>query len=602
MEDKRIRDLQAQAVPLMSDVIPTDRSGAIEAKKVTIQQISNMVTALGASSYVNVDSLVLPDPSGTNSYSIVGAGTYSQTGEADLVVTGDLNIIFWNGTTWSLSSSIDVDLTNYPTLAETILKDYYQELTNSIFVIQDGLIPDGFTIINNAGSHAYNSTDKVLEITAPANGTGILIQGFPVDDIDFEAKFEVRLKSGDTGKTWNLGWPIEGEGIDFIPTSTWQNITGTFKRQTLTVYSLLIGLNSVGSGVIEIRNISLKKQDAFTLSINQRLSSIEGFSIGGLVFDLEKELAKRDNIFIPVGEHIISSTITIPAGRTITGVRGKSIIKAGASLAQVFQILGNDITLRDFTLKGIAPNITLGGAIPMPVGGKIDSLSDALNKNDIGTKLGIGISASERLNINGVEICNFDGYGIINELSGKNFEYGIKVTDCYFHDNYLALDLINEAEYSSYLGNTFSRNEIGVRVDSGNNLFSNCHFDKNRVGVIVDDGLNNSHGSFSACTFNHNAVFGIITNGITAGEVFEGCQMWYGDIMLLNSKGVNISGSIIAASQVFIDGAKDGGKGQILGCCFASASITPNFNGNTSNVSLKNNYFMDGSSSTSINN
>lgn len=43
--DKRIRDLQAQILPLLSDFLATDRVGALEATRMTVQQLVNLVGA-----------------------------------------------------------------------------------------------------------------------------------------------------------------------------------------------------------------------------------------------------------------------------------------------------------------------------------------------------------------------------------------------------------------------------------------------------------------------------------------------------------------------------------------------------------------------------
>ena len=43
--DKRIRELQTQVLPLLNDYLATDREGAIEATRMTIQQLVNLVNA-----------------------------------------------------------------------------------------------------------------------------------------------------------------------------------------------------------------------------------------------------------------------------------------------------------------------------------------------------------------------------------------------------------------------------------------------------------------------------------------------------------------------------------------------------------------------------
>ena len=43
--DKRIRELQTQVLPLITDFLATDRDGAIEATRMTVQQLVNLVAA-----------------------------------------------------------------------------------------------------------------------------------------------------------------------------------------------------------------------------------------------------------------------------------------------------------------------------------------------------------------------------------------------------------------------------------------------------------------------------------------------------------------------------------------------------------------------------
>ena len=44
MADKRIRELQAQILPLLSDFLATDRAGALEATRMTVQQLVSLVS------------------------------------------------------------------------------------------------------------------------------------------------------------------------------------------------------------------------------------------------------------------------------------------------------------------------------------------------------------------------------------------------------------------------------------------------------------------------------------------------------------------------------------------------------------------------------
>lgn len=57
--------------------------------------------------YVQVTSTALPTPTITSGFSVVGEGTYTRVGQANVVVpAGSLGILGWNGTVWSLSQSV----------------------------------------------------------------------------------------------------------------------------------------------------------------------------------------------------------------------------------------------------------------------------------------------------------------------------------------------------------------------------------------------------------------------------------------------------------------------------------------------------------------
>lgn len=84
--------------------------------------ISPYVAAVGGSGFVPVSTNVLPTPAGSNSYSIVTNGTYTQSGQPNLVVNGNFNIISWDGTNWDLIEEINLNLSNYPTLDQAALK------------------------------------------------------------------------------------------------------------------------------------------------------------------------------------------------------------------------------------------------------------------------------------------------------------------------------------------------------------------------------------------------------------------------------------------------------------------------------------------------
>ena len=66
MADKRIRELQAQILPLLSDFIATDRVGALEATRMTVQQLVDLVSTSVSKQDANAGTTTPDNAFGTN--------------------------------------------------------------------------------------------------------------------------------------------------------------------------------------------------------------------------------------------------------------------------------------------------------------------------------------------------------------------------------------------------------------------------------------------------------------------------------------------------------------------------------------------------------
>jgi len=97
---------------LFAHSAPTGKLG-----KATINALVNFiapyVASVGASAYVPISGNVLPTPAITNGFSLIGKGTFTRVGQSNIVTTGDINIISWNGTEWVLTREITIDLSDY---------------------------------------------------------------------------------------------------------------------------------------------------------------------------------------------------------------------------------------------------------------------------------------------------------------------------------------------------------------------------------------------------------------------------------------------------------------------------------------------------------
>ena len=119
----------------------------------------------------------------------------------------------------------------------------------------------------------------------------------------------------------------------------------------------------------------------------------------------------------------------------------------------------------------------------------------------------------------------------------------------------------------------------------------------------MTDGLNNSHGSFTGCTFNHNTLYGVALDKLSVGEMFVGCQFFYGDIYVTDSKGIVFSTCEMGATNIYADGNfATGGMWMITNSVFFGGNIYEDHLGNISDLRLKNNHVADGTSSVAYNN
>ena len=206
-----------------------------------------------------------------------------------------------------------------------------------------------------------------------------------------------------------------------------------------------------------------------------------------------------------------------------------------------------------------------------------------------------------RLTINNVEITGFDGAGIYTASTGYNNENSGNISNCYIHGNNYGLDIPTRSEYNRVCNCSFAHNHVGVRNNGGNNLFSNCGINGNNIGLVMDatevaDATNNSHGTFSGCTFNHSTDWNNTTltaiqmNGMTSGEVFSGCHIAYGAISIVDSRGIHFADcNFLSSTPITVTGTY---MTLFSDCVFYSTQESPITGGG--NVILTNCYNRSG--------
>ncbi|MCQ9627934.1 hypothetical protein HS141_13460 [Cetobacterium somerae] len=117
--------------------------------------------------------------------------------------------------------------------------------------------------------------------------------------------------------------------------------------------------------------------------------------------------------------------------------------------------------------------------------------------------------------------------------------------------NYIGIKNDVRGEYCQLNGCIAGENHIGYFTGGGNNMASNCQFNRNQNGARIVGGVtdgvsypNNSHASFSGCQFNHNIDESIRFENVEVGYMLNGCQFFDGEIIFKGkTKGVIINGS-----------------------------------------------------------
>ena len=261
---------------------------------------------------------------------------------------------------------------------------------------------------------------------------------------------------------------------------------------------------------------------------------------GSAGYDLQAAILASDDIVIPSGTHIVSKTITIPDGKRITGVKGKSILYFPKGVDTAINIgASNDITLEDIVVQGYSPKTAVTASLNPVAPGVIDSWKDAVELAKIGEQTGIRINGGERIKIDGLEIKNFNKFGLHVSRSGKTYNYAIQVLNNFINNNYCGIKTDTEAERSQYIANFVTLNQIGFYMDSGTNMIDNGSFNANRVAMVLNNGYNHAHGNISGSAFTHNSLYGVVAHKIQLGQKFDDCKFGFGgDLYLYRSKGI----------------------------------------------------------------
>lgn len=186
--------------------------------------------------------------------------------------------------------------------------------------------------------------------------------------------------------------------------------------------------------------------------------------------------------------------------------------------------------------------------------------------------------------IDNCHITGFQGGGITCNGTGYSITASLNVSNCWIENCDAGINISFWSEYHRFTNVSATYCWYGCINNGGNNMFSNCGFNANNIGFLIDNSKdqsrNNSHGSAVCCGFNHsgnNEGIGIKILGTPHGYVFSGCQVFYSKIELENATGVLFDGLNFGSHEGI--SVKGGILTMFTNCMFASppiVSITDN--------------------------
>lgn len=243
--------------------------------------------------------------------------------------------------------------------------------------------------------------------------------------------------------------------------------------------------------------------------------------------------------------------IEIPDYGTLEGCTNSTMLLLADSVSTGYAVkLKSYSTIKNVRISGGASAITLSST----VGTRHGILFEGTKRS--GSTAG---TTSYRSRIHQCQITSFTGGGITCTGTGVDRQSHLLISDCEIAGCNAGIYIPYYSEFHRITNCVMQDCYYGCVNNGGNNNFSNCDFSGNRVGLLIDNSsnqsVNNSHGTFSACSINHSYSDAGVMNQGTAirllksdiGEIFTGMQIFYGAIEIENCMGIRFIGANIGS-------------------------------------------------------
>lgn len=469
----------------------------------------------------------------------------------------------------ALAASVSSDIS---TLATDLGKHIYSKRLSDMGYVEnntvdlDNVTEDGFYVIDsaltvtNAPEGFRPSLITVQNFSVNRHGTGFVYQEIRTLSVN-----DVYCRLSQTNGTW---W-------------AWRHLTAT---EVINYnYSNYYPINNVEN------TYNITSSPAITSTTENYLAPSGDTT--DRTSDIATLLTSTGICRLGAGDYYVTDLV-MPAGTTIEGAGyATRVILASSVLDGAAIEMKSKCAVRNLQVYGQAPANSGQATIGTRKG--ISWTSDYDPEDSI-THISHGI-------INNVWVQNFAGSGIICNATGGNMNDILMVSNVYIYYCDCGLNIPYVSEYHRFTNVSSTSCYYGCQCNAGNCIFVNCSFGGNNIGLIMDNrnnqSPNNSHGAFIGCSFNHlkpsNTGRAIELRKMEAGEIFSGCQIFFGTIYIENSEGIRFNGCSFG-KQVPIT-VKDSTVVTFDGCTLYSAAQ----NGVTeegTNIALafNNCYYRDG--------
>ncbi|MBO7711491.1 MAG: hypothetical protein J6S83_13560 [Lachnospiraceae bacterium] len=284
-------------------------------------------------------------------------------------------------------------------------------------------------------------------------------------------------------------------------------------------------------------------------------------SFGLSAFDtteyIEEALNNYGECHLGTGLYAVSG-IDMPEGSILCGSGESTVIRLLGVTAGYAIKMASNCTVRDLLVECDSADITIREDITNAAQrdgilwqGDYSTTNDKDNQPSYGT-------------IDGVCIRRCKGGGIRGKNTGPQVNHGLNVTNVDIYNCNVGIYLSNECEFNRFTNVMAYLCYYGCVNNSGNNMFVNCGFSNNKVGMTLkkfysggNETANDTHGSAIGCVFNHmdrdDITLGsgeaIHFEKCTNGFVFDGCQLFYGKIYLEDCTGVMLTNCLFGVHK-----------------------------------------------------